>query len=262
MNIIIQVWRYDNLEDAHKKQRQNEIEYCIKSHFENTIISKVHMLCNGDDIDYFKNKFPLGIYSIIEKQPTYKHFINYANTLEENSIICICNTDIEIGSFDLNILNKLDNNTIFALTRYETVDNNYVPFLISEYTGSHDTFIFKIPSRIDCSLIDFRQNIYGAENVFMNAFEISGYKVLNPCYQLKTYHHHKDYIYFHSYERINNDTNTSMSAPIFIENLMDSNHDRNESVLTSSIKYKLNTRSIGIRIIQMDNNYRYCKLLK
>ena len=217
INIILQAWRYMCVDtSSSQKQRQLEIEYCINSHFKNPNISKVHIFCNDVDITYFRNMFPNGIFIVVNNQPTYKDLLYYANTLDNNSTVCICNTDIELGTFEPYVMNKLNNKILFALTRHEIINNKKSTISIEKYVGSHDAFIFKTPVRVDIESLDFKQNTYGAENVVMNAFKNADYIILNPCYQIQIYHHHANNIYFEEYKRINTPSNTTLSSPLFI----------------------------------------------
>ena len=215
MDIIVQVWRYENPENCpRKQQRQKEIEYCIGTHFRNANIKGVHLLGTKSDETYFKTLFPNAKYHVVPHQPTYGMILEYANSLTPNTLVCICNTDIEIGAFDPTILNRVNNEVLLALTRHNVFDGRTDDYQIQNYGGSHDAFITQLPlSRISYRRLNFKQNLFGAENVLMFEFRSVGYTLKNPCKQLPVYHHHKDDSYFEQYVRINHEKNTAMCAP-------------------------------------------------
>jgi len=216
MDIIVQVWRYKNLESCpRKQQRQKEIEYCVGTHFSNPNINTVHLLGIKEDERYFKTLFPKAIYFVVPYQPTYGMMFEYANNnIEHGKVICICNTDIEIGYFNPMILNRVNNMVLLALTRHNVFDGRPDNYQIENYGGSHDAFITRLPlTRITYPRLNFKQNLFGAENVLMFEFTITGYTLKNPCKQIPIYHHHKDESYFEQYKRINHDKNTVMCPP-------------------------------------------------
>lgn len=196
------------------QQRQCEIEYCIGSHFRNPNINRVHLLGIKQDEIYFKQMFPSAIYCAVPHQPTYGMIFQYANTLPAETIVCICNTDIEIGFFDPTILNHVNNQVLLALTRHNVFSGQADDYQIRNYGGSHDAFITRLPlTRISYQRLNFKQNLFGAENVLMFEFRSVGYTLKNPCKQLPIYHHHKDESYFQQYVRINHEKNTAMCPP-------------------------------------------------
>ena len=214
MDIIVQVWRYSDLTNPKMQQRQKEIEYCIRSHFRNPNINTVHLLGTKQDELYFKDMFPNSKYHIVPHQPTYAMILEYANTLRSNTVVCISNTDIEIGSFNSAILNRVNNEVLLALTRHNVFDGREDDYQIQNYGGSHDAFITRVPlTRILYGRLNFKQNLFGAENVLMFEFRGVGYTLNNPCKQIPIYHHHKDASYFEEYTRINHAKNTVMCPP-------------------------------------------------
>lgn len=217
MDIIVQVWRYNDPTNPRMQQRQVEIEYCIRSHFKNPNINTVHLLGTKQDEAYFKDMFPKAVYYVVPHQPTYGRLFEYANTLTPHTVVCICNTDIEIGSFDRTILNHVNNEVLLALTRHNLFDGQADDYQIQNYGGSHDAFITRVPlTRISYQRLNFKQNLFGAENVMMFEFKGVGYTLKNPCKQISIYHHHKGESYFEQYARINHGKNTAMCPPTYL----------------------------------------------
>ena len=103
----------------------------------------------------------------------------------------ITNSDIYIAECDKTVLEKLnDNNTVFALTRYE-YDMSCPQ--ITYFCGSHDCFIFKSPinfmNRINN--INHVQHVWGSENVVLYELINNNIIIYNPCYQIKIVHLHR-----------------------------------------------------------------------
>ena len=119
----------------------------------------------------------------------YTDFFKLANTL--NEICMIANSDIwlyKIYREQISYINS-NPNTIYALTRHE---QDMTCYLIDNYCGSHDAFIFKSP--INTNILDsikIKQNLWGSENVVIQELEKYDYKVRNPCKSTIIVHEHK-----------------------------------------------------------------------
>jgi hypothetical protein len=57
--------------------------------------------------------------------------------------------------------------------------------------------------------MDFRQNLFGAEAVFMKPWADAGYEIWNPCDDIITLHLHQDRIHFEAYATIDNPENAA-----------------------------------------------------
>ncbi len=80
---------------------------------------------------------------------------------------------------------------MYCLTRYE---HDMSHPLINNYCGSHDCYIFNssfINKNIMNEHTDFFQNYPGIETHIIKTFCDLGFKVLNPCRQIKIVHLHK-----------------------------------------------------------------------
>jgi len=235
MDIIIQLFLYsrnsdDTEEIKHKKHvRESEYSHCFRENLSRDYVNRIHiLLVNPDDEIHFKSlageyeykcKFiPFG------RQPHYKDFIQYAYTIDDNRILCIMNGDILLDKqlpFDLIKKNVKDLN-MFGITRHEysgethSICNIYTCQLIHEYKGSHDMFIIHTPISKNIKLedIDFKQNTYGAENIFQRTLKNAGYSFKNPAFQIKGFHLHKNIVYFESYNNIGSDHDFSQPPTI------------------------------------------------
>ena len=180
------------------KERNEEYNNTLINNLKCDYIEKIHLfledayseeiLDNLINQENIKNKI-IKIY--YNKQPTYSDFFQYANNNLNNKIIMVSNSDIYLNNYDDELIKYYieNKNNIFCLTRFE---NEIDKPLIDHYQGSHDSFIFKSP--INKNIIDnsnFKQNIWGSENIIIWLFYKNNYKLFNPCNQIKIIHLHK-----------------------------------------------------------------------
>lgn len=228
MNCLIQLFLY-NWSVCKTPQERQQKEHRIKEYSEvffrnlrDPSIKRLHVFCEDQAaFDYYsKLAEPFGdkvVFQVVGHQPTYKEFMDYCvRVFPVNEIVCIMNGDIYFRSerdHEL-IRSHLRPNILFALTRHEITDESHsicslatCPFTAG---GSCDTFIFQTPvhANLDLSTFNFRQNIFGAENVFMKAWHDVGYTISNPCSDIITLHLHKGRLHFERYATINTPANS------------------------------------------------------
>ena len=229
MNIVIQLFLYDLEKCTHpyermrKELRIKEYATVLHMNLQNPYIKSVHILCEDQRaLDFFQQISQTykekTVFSIIGHQPTYKEMVEYVKkTFITKEIVCIMNADIFFNSDKDHLLIEkyLDSNSLFALTRHEITDPGHTihsletcPFTV-DVGGSSDTFIFytPLPEKLDTSRMNFRQNLFGAENVFMKVWADAGYKILNPCDEIITLHLHQDRMHFEQYATIDTPEN-------------------------------------------------------
>jgi hypothetical protein len=193
INIITSFYLLKN-KDERSQQRNNELCKTLINNNNNKLIKKIYLFI---DDEYASNKLlEIGInmgkiYIIrIGPQPLYSELFEYAIDNLKDEICMITNSDIFLYECDTDCLLRLSNN-IFALTRYEhdlscpNIDNN---------CGlSHDVFIFKSPlNKNILNGMKHIQNVWGSEaTVIISLIENGGYKLYNPCYQMKIVHLHE-----------------------------------------------------------------------
>ena len=205
-----------------KELRIQEFGTVLRMNLSNPYIKSMHVLCETEEASGFyqavANEFAhKAHFTVVGHQPTYKEMVEYVKkTFVEKEIVCIMNGDIFFNSDKDHILieKHLRPNYLFSLTRHEISDpghktHNLETCPFTGNGGSSDTFIFytPVPEKLDTSKFDFRQNLFGAENVFMKAWVDAGYEIWNPCDDIITLHLHKDRIHFEKYATINNDEN-------------------------------------------------------
>jgi hypothetical protein len=176
--------------------RSKELEDSFIKNLNSQFVEKLHLFI--DDIDALNRINILSNNSdkvkIIEvgKKPQYSDFFKYIIDNLANKICMITNADIFLYECDNNLINMLKENKIaYALTRHEY---NMSHPLIDNYQGSHDSYIFN-SSFIDNSIINndtnFYQNYPGIETHIIRALCDLGFRVLNPCKQIKIVHLHQ-----------------------------------------------------------------------
>jgi hypothetical protein len=188
-------------------KRQLEIRNCLKNNVECSLIECIHLyLDDNKAYSYLKKAYSSFIGSkiiIVSKgiQPKYSDLFSYANTLEGKQCM-ISNSDIWLHpSSNINIIKRANDKIIYSLTRYE-YDMSKPE--ISNYRGSHDSFIFTSPLNNDIiKHVNHHQNILGSENVVLFELKKYGYDIQNPCFDIITVHEHKSEIRDYAGERMN-----------------------------------------------------------
>ena len=131
----------------------------------------------------------------VSKQPTYAEMVRQANTFA-GSIVIIQNTDIEWDNASTQHLQQLSPNVVYALSRHpdpqaKSDQKCSERQQCEDYNGSHDAFAFvsPLPGKL-LETLQFRQNLWGAENRVIYELKSAGVLVLNPCKTIITTHHH------------------------------------------------------------------------
>ena len=228
MNVVIQLFLYDlekcsnPYERERKELRIQEYATVLRLNLSNQHIKTVHVLCETESAANYYHAVANGyihkaVFTVVGHQPTYKEIVEYVRqTFTTKEIVCIMNGDIFFNSENDHLLIEkyLKPNHLFSLTRHEITDVGHkthtpesCPFTVNG--GSSDTFIFytPLPDTLDTSQMNFRQNLFGAEAVFMKPWSHAGYEIWNPCDDIITLHLHEGRIHFQQYATIDNPTN-------------------------------------------------------
>lgn len=232
MNVVIQLFLFDlskcqsDYERIRKELRVAEYSAVLVKNLQEESIKQMYILCeNENTIDYFSavveyNK--KANFILIGHQPTYKEILEFVKqTIPPNEIVCIMNGDIFFNSSkDGRLIQKhLQPHHIFALSRHEITNEGHTvhtsetcPF--TPGGGSADSFFFYTPLRENLNIerLNFVQNMFGAEAVFLKSWEDAGYEIWNPCQDIITLHLHKDRFHFQQYDYINTPENSTMNA--------------------------------------------------
>jgi len=221
MDLVIQLYLYNFRNEQNpilasaKQRRQMEINECFLRNLHHPLINTIHILCDtGATKNHYESlaheKQEKCRFILHGKQPTYAEIIRYVSqNIPDNKIVCIQNSDIYIDhSLSLEFLEtNLTNDRLIALTRHEHTNDEHTPCnvetcpLIWDYMGSHDTFLFRtpIPESFPYHTLEYHQNVYGGESIFMKAFKDSGKQLFNPCFDIRIFHKHMERFTFSSY---------------------------------------------------------------
>ena len=121
---------------------------------------------------------------ITGKRVTYRDTFEYANQhFPSGTLVVICNSDMY---FDESLDNvSLDSNTCVALTRYNCTDG----LLDHMLSCTQDSWMFVTPIRVPAKS-DFYFGLMGCDNHIAYLLKKEGYHLVNPCYDVKSYHLH------------------------------------------------------------------------
>ena len=186
IHLVTSFYQSENTDEQHVKRNIELLNY-LKKNIENPLIVKIHLYVDDTNaLECIKTLDKINIIAV-GYQPLYSDLFEYTFNNLKNEICMISNSDIYLHECEMDCLNRLDDN-IFALTRYE---HNMTSPLIDNYVGSHDVFIFKSPVSINLNHIMHVQNVWGSENSVIDSLCNHGYKIYNPCYQIKIVHLHE-----------------------------------------------------------------------
>jgi hypothetical protein len=176
--------------------RIGEFQYCVEQNLANPAIGQVVILFDNFDLLMLTEEqtkflnYPRIIVRNTTFRPTYKTFIDIANTEFPESIICISNADVYFDSTLEKILPCSFDNTIYGITRIVRNSVLKLPPGIYEHqnSGSQDAWIFKTP------LKQFESNIVvgiiGCDSYFTQKAMDVNIKMINPCLSINLWHHH------------------------------------------------------------------------
>jgi len=179
---------------VHKlKSRNDEFEECLHENLQNPLIKNVYLFYEGynstdNNLRYspMMRTIPkLNIWSV-ESRPGYEEFIRFANIQLNNSYCIIANTDIMFDETLGKIQEEHLDNTLLALTTYNSHDN--YKYLRCYKGGSQDSWIFKTPFKeFSC---DIKLGVGYCECLFHILCKKNGINVINPSIDIFTRHLH------------------------------------------------------------------------
>ena len=184
--------------------RLEELEYVLNKKLSDKRVAAVHLLYNHPYTSHYMhttrkiyNKHKLILHWVPE-DPTHLDPLLYSNKYLLGRIVVFINQDVYLGEgFERMSKSALcDKNITYALSRYGKQEKYCsMPSTCGKkpYMGSHDTYIYctKTPLPLEhFGELKSKSDHYGLENIWIWAFQQIKYKVLNPCYVLKTYHVH------------------------------------------------------------------------
>jgi len=178
---------YTTFYNEKNEVRKNELLSCIQNNLNNPSIASVTVLNEGASVAYLHQSKLKNI--PIFKRPTYKDFIDFIKkNSNQDDIHIIANTDIFFDKHIAVLEHVLDQNTCFALSRWDTTKSNKP--LLYNHNDSQDVWIFKGPIQKELK-VDFPLGVPRCDNRFLHELQEAGYEVLNPAFSIKAYHLHR-----------------------------------------------------------------------
>ena len=181
------------------KERQKELEYCLKKNMENRYITKIYLLNNEIfNLDFINDSEQKIVQVIIDDSPTYKlkfsDAIQYINLNFYNEICILSNTDIYFDETIARINYENIKNKMFALLRYDLADDYTTTQLFTEWDGpradSQDSWTFVSPLKINYNDINFEFGTLGCDSIFAAKVSDTGITVSNPSLDIVSVHVH------------------------------------------------------------------------
>lgn len=185
-------------------ERSKELEESLINNLKSDNVEKIHLFVDDNDALYrlklITNNSDKIVVIGIGQKPTYSHFFQYILNHLKDKICMITNSDIYLYQCENRLIENLKNYKVcYALTRYEY---DFTHPLIDDYAGSHDCYIFNssfIDEKIINNHTNFFQNFPGIETHIIKNFCDNGFKVINPCKQIKIVHLHKTQLRNHGH---------------------------------------------------------------
>lgn len=167
-------------------ERRLEYERCLTNNLNNNYITQIRILDEGCGWHFDSPKV---ITRPIQRRPTYNDFFNWINEDRvDNHVYIIANSDICVDS-SIRILEYFNwsEQLCLAVSRWDMLENGQSELF--ERGDSQDAWIFK--GKIDRVQGNFPLGVYDCDNKIAWELEQAGYRVINPCYAVRTYHHHQ-----------------------------------------------------------------------
>jgi len=167
------------------KERQLEIDKCLKNNTDNEYIDEILLLCESTPPIIDKK-----IKIIENNRPTFKDFLFYINkNTSEDDINILSNTDIFFDD-SLNDLKQFPiEGKVLCLLRWERYKNGKSEIKIKR-PDCQDSWIFKGKINMKDMWLDFHMGKLGCDNRICYEFKQAGYKLENPCFLIQSHHLH------------------------------------------------------------------------
>lgn len=166
-------------------QRQEELDFCLSSNVNNPSIDEV-VIIRGKDIKVPVQSAKIQ-HVIMENRPSFQDMIQILGTdpdvvhILSNSDICFDDTASKLRFLDTDVL---------ALNRWELKDAFQLASASSPQNfDAVDVWVWKGALR-NLPDIPFTTGVPGCDNRFCFLLHTAGYRLCNPCFDIKIYHIH------------------------------------------------------------------------
>jgi hypothetical protein len=171
---------------AAEPDREAENVQCLVNNLNHSLIVRVHLFLQSSDVPNVSTNNKL---HFLEhgKRPTFSELFAYGNTIENNTIKVVANSDIFFDD-SLHLAKKaLQKWDILALTRWDLGENSSLNFYNN--FKSQDVWMYK--KRIEPDIGRYHIGRHGCDNRLVYEFKSRNYKIANPSLSIKTIHIHQ-----------------------------------------------------------------------
>lgn len=181
------------------KERQKELDFCLKKNTENEYIDNIYLLSETEEIPYKSDNMTV----IPHERPMYSDFFREANKrVEENDLVVLANTDIFLDETIRRADENLQKDEVYTLLRWNYRENGSKLYRGPKGIGnSQDTWIWR-GKMVELDWADFNLGIPGCDNRIAWEFKNKAYKIKNPAFTIFTYHVHKSSVRNYGKKRI------------------------------------------------------------
>lgn len=184
MNLLIEYHKSKNI------KRHSEFLTCLHENLGNPLIDKVYVFISDmAKLNFYHPKLQT---VFISKRPTFKDLFEFYPLKNE---ICIISCADIIFDESIKHLEKLDDKTFAALTRWE------IKFIRDKHrcelynnAASQDVWAFRTPIKIPNDILDQMDftagGYWGCDNKIAYLLDKAGYELRNPSKQIKAQHFH------------------------------------------------------------------------
>lgn len=165
-------------------QRRAEVKQSLTANLSNPHIDELHLFSEpGTELPGWVRSGRL-VHHPDQPRLTFRRFLEFSS--DPSTTYILSNLDIELGD-TIGRVRHVQPREVWALTRWE---GPVAPDFLGR--ASQDTWVIrggKFPVHLihEC---DFPLGVPGCDNAFAGRMEVAGWRVLNPCYSIRTYHHH------------------------------------------------------------------------
>jgi hypothetical protein len=173
------------------KERQQEIDLCLKKNINNKDISRLIVLIDDDSILPVEDAKITIIH--LQDRPTYKKWMQLTDELSLSGITVLCNSDIYFDSSVSLLAAVTDSELKFvALSRWEVIKGH--THLHPNPRWSQDVWAMNCDNQLSEEMLhqlDFSMGVPRCDNKIAYLFGIFGWQVFNPCAKVKSFHVHE-----------------------------------------------------------------------
>jgi len=172
-------------------ERNKEVEFAQMQNSKNQIIDCIHVISEDPSVGSWLSHPKIHI-EYVRSRPTFRTLVDYSNTIGNNKIVCIANSDIYFNH-TLSQVRFDDHELAYCLTRWIP---NYSPN-VNEYSfdpqhgayATNDSWILKTPIFGLCN-ISFYLGLPGCDSRFVNELYRGKKKIINPSKIISSFHVH------------------------------------------------------------------------